>query len=128
MTSADIQKLINKPGGYRLSEGVYATRSGLEFDPMIADELAGFVGGPFLVGDTLLGWRPAAKRLRYQKGQPWCWSGASSGCDIACYAPAINTKGGRPNSTRRLHRIAALLCDTSGAFLVLHWCITELGV
>lgn len=122
MTSADIQKLINKPGGYRLSEGVYATRSGLEFDPMIADELAGFVGGPFLVGDTLLGWRPAAKRLRYREGQPWCT--AYNGEDCVLVWPSRISVG----SDEPLSRIAAILCDNASAFRVLHWCITELGV
>lgn len=127
MPPADIQHVIDQPGGYRLSEGVYATRDGLFFSGDMSDLLSAAViawdypaDHSFQCGH-LFPWDTAAERLRYQEGQPCAWI-AQDRDPIYC--------GMKVNEERRilrLHRVAALLCDDAPAFAVLHWCTTELG-
>lgn len=123
MTPADIQHVIFQPGGYRLSEGVYATREGLR---IVSDCVADFVFGPgWNVKDDGIAygylWSDVAKPLRYREGQPCAWI-AQDRDPIYC--------GMKVNEEWRiscLHRFAALICDNANAFRVLYWCITELG-
>lgn len=133
MTPADIQHVIDQPGGYRLSEGVYATREAFEFRTKSTSWVRAALGAEawheLRSAEQLLNppsgwmlmWWEAAKRLRYQEGQPCAWI-AQDRDPIYC--------GMKVNEEWRiscLHRVAALICDNANAFRVLYWCITELG-
>lgn len=137
MIPTDIVKLIDRPGGYRLSEGVYATRPGVRLDDRMVEVIAAWFqidtgevfdlcyqwvgkdGATYI--SNLWPWSDAAKRLRYQEGQPWCILGP--GNSILCESRPMDAIRGSI-----MNRFAAILCDDANAFRVLHWCITELGV
>lgn len=132
---SDIAKLIDQPGGYRLSEGVYATRDGLFFSGNMSDLLSAAViawdypaDHSFQCGH-LFPWDTAAERLRYQEGQPWCRVKSKLDIGIECLPGSPHERlGTMPHRKEKaLDRFAAILCDDAFAFRVLYWCITELG-
>ena len=121
---------------YELTAGVTATREGLFFDGNYY-HLVDFMGASLdihdvfvevysysnyrgLTHDYWLTWPDAADRLRYRKGEPWC----------ARYTPSSGTYNGTsimgPEDGPILRRLAAILCDDSNAFCVLHWCVHNL--
>ena len=67
-------------------------------------------------------WPLAARVLRYREAEPWCVDSYRDNglvCDIT--TPAYH------GESAYLHRLAAILCDDSEAFRVLHWCVHNLG-
>lgn len=135
---SDIAKLIDQPGGYRLSEGLHATRAGIRLDDRMVEVIAAWfqidAGEAFDLCYQWLGndgatyisnlwpWSDAAKRLRYQEGQPWC---AVLNNRITCENFQIVLP--LHEEVKPLNRAATLFCDDAAAFAVLYWCITELG-
>lgn len=116
MTNTEIRDLISRPGGYRLSDGVYATEEGLDIKNDILSEFVGILSTDTGVMNRHA-WPDAAERLRYRDGEPWC---IASGTIIACFAsdvPVIYL------DELPLHRLAAILCDDATCFRVLHYCI-----
>jgi len=122
MTSHD---LISRPSGYRLSEGVTATREGLEFASPLMVTVEYF---PYDISDidepVTITWPDAAERLQYREGEPWCfWHNETD------TGEAVVELASHPNCRElfpTLHRLAAILCDDAEAFRVLHWCIHNL--
>ena len=107
---------------YELSPGAWAHERGLRFDNGLLRE---FMGAPlnFEYCEFLLSWPDAAKQLCYREGEPWCW-----------YWPEFDRVALEPSSQEllddsiaALHRTAAILCDHTHAFTVLHECIERYG-
>lgn len=119
--------LISRPGGYRLSKGVTATREGLVVtDLHLVHWIAFDVGA--ITGDMdgwTIPWPDAAERLRYREGEPWCfWHNETD------TGEAVVELASHPNCRElfpTLHRLAAIMCDDAEAFRVLHFCITQFG-
>lgn len=114
-----------------LTKGVTATREGLVIEkdhPLYPwTKLNGSVkrqqstsGLPYRVWK----WPQAAKHLRYREGERWCH--AETGSDvIICVSPEYADVA--PIMRKKLHRLAALLCDGAEELRTLHWCIHNLG-
>ena len=115
----------------QLTKGVTATREGLvahdDYGTLFCDdgEEEWYEKYEEYNGATvrrLIPWPDAAERLRYRDGEPWCVdSERDNGLICDTTTPAYH---GTPSY---LHRLAAILCDDAQAFLVLHWCVTNLG-
>jgi len=108
---------------YKLSEGVIATKNGLFIDNQrewLIDALGCAPTGFHRDGYTII-WPEIAPYLRYREGEPWCYS---------FYGNVICGKPGVPEATHilyRLHRLAAILCDSAEAFRILYEAIKEFG-
>ena len=106
-----------------LTKGVTATREGLQFASPLMVTVEYF---PYDISDLdeplTIPWKDASERLRYRDGEPYC-DVLDDGVGVHCYA----ADEPQPHDYPRLHRLAAILCDDAEAFLVLHWCVTELG-
>lgn len=138
MNSVDITALIDRPGGYQLSDGVIATRDGIVFTPFDVYLWHGVTHKAVSYdcdgqGAALWVWPDAAKRLIAKKGYP---SIALDDTEYG-YEWRISAQGMfsfSSNEVAHLARIALALIERETdaeeheAFLVLHWCVTELGV
>ena len=113
---------------YTLTKGVTATQEGLlvtSYHGQIVTQLTTEEWEDEYEGNTgwgLIPWRDAAERLRYREGEPWSHAAAdNTGIIVGCYKPLYSGDG------YLLHRLAAILCDGSEEFRVLHWCVHNLG-
>jgi len=64
-------------------------------------------------------WSDVAYRLRYREGEPWCAEGD--------YDEIVCVRGSATAPEYTLHRLAAILCDDTTCFRVLHWCVENLA-
>jgi len=127
---------------YQLTDGVTATREGLEFSgdavysilycsgmvpfdqldpdthkPIADDECDEYDKDPI----DRVSWSCVAERLSYRGGEPWCVEGRYNG--LACGNDHWDEL---PLEARPLHRLSAIICDDAEAFRVLHWCVENL--
>ena len=119
---ADIAKLIDRPGGYLLSENARITRKGLWTHEDAILHLFGFGFGD-VEYDVDLGYciphPSAAKVLRYQKGRPYC---VDDTIGVLTLTEDFESSGDRLNDVANI-----IVRGSAQSFRVLHWCIAELG-
>ena len=118
---------------YQLTEGVTATREGLDVH---IDHWTQIINGlglepviQFAItasGGRIIPWPDARRTLRFCKGKPWATvSDRDDDMAIACGYGDPHEWGGI-DAAYVLHRLAVFIADDAEAFRMLHWGVSNL--